>query len=706
MGYQNVEIYTSTPYKARKSMIEKLTCSINYTDSKIALSLTEHIYCYFIGNIITMEQFRNIILTHEVPITTCLVAMMGLPSSGKTTALEKVLKMKIKLKEEAKWPFDGYMKRKRNKQCLSLYELCVLGGSPHNQYAWSFATNRYGAIFSILCSLIRSSTCIEGVSFEKAATMSHSSLLDEHFQWLMENAEQHLDGIRKDQRKLTFLQDGLSLINIMDVGVNKALYDFLPIMMLFCRNHVRLAFYSSNRDGPILDTPPDLSPTLYGNRKDDSVVMKRRSRLTYFLHFATVGYQQITQQQEQQKRYDDNTIVIAAKKGKNMTGDEDTAKEQILTQARVQGVDKFLKNWKQVDVDDEESLKEVGEFLQDLIKRTHQYQRKLPLRWIILRSLVISLKKKGVAPTILHRNGIVNVAKGLKMKEDEVDDFLTAFTDFGSILYMPKFEALKNLVIVDIWEFTQHLNKLFYPEAHTRHAYHLVKYGIITKTSTSEILGSEEKYFMQIVTTFAMAARIQNSRAVVFDDERPLCPDEECYYLPLARVGEAYRPTAEENDYAFLEIRSVNFPANVLACVSHGVMKNDDAILLATEHNNTSRFQFKPQNGPVVQIEIIYEGSTTRLRVINNNNDILASDATALVCRKVLEACCNCLERKTNLIRDLRYNVGIPCCGVSKDSHHFIYSDDRSDVCDACLVDKPQNLFRKCWIKAAEMVSS
>ena len=104
---------------------------------------------------IPMKEFERIILNQKVPVALCLVAVMGLPDCNKTSILEAILRENIKLKQTATQKFEEYMTRKKNRNSLSIYELCVLGGKPYDQYSWSFATERYGAIFSILCGLVR-----------------------------------------------------------------------------------------------------------------------------------------------------------------------------------------------------------------------------------------------------------------------------------------------------------------------------------------------------------------------------------------------------------------------------------------------------------------------------------------------------------------------------------------------------------------------
>ena len=658
-------------------------------------------YLSLLEDKISHEVFWRLILDEKVPVTTSLVAVMGLPNCGKTTVLESVFKQKIELKDGAELGIDHYLKRKRDEKCLSIYDLCALGSTQHT-FAWSFATNRYGAIFSILCGLIRRNPCVGGIKFE-ITSQSPKSVMDKHIRWLQRRTKKLLEGIKDDLGKLTLIHDGVSFINVIDVGVNKALYPFLAVMLLSCRRHIRLAFFSMNRDGPNLDEYAKLPSDRYGERNDDVLVMKKRSRLTYLLHFATVGY---TQQQHNQEDVQNATVMVSTR-NESLKDPKivDQAKDKIIKQAESQDVDQFLKNWLDVDVNDAQSIEKFGEKMEDLIK--YKYKQRtllLPLKWIVLRSLVVSLDSRETKVMILHRSFIVNKAKELEMTEEEVDEFLKSFTDFGSILYMPQYDSIKDIVIVNIWEFTQYLNKLYYPQERETYATNLLKYGIVSESSVKKIFCNHPESaedFMSVLTTIAMASKIESGRSILIDDQKQ--PDEVHYYLPLARTREEYNPPEGENDYAFIEIQSVNFPANVQACISNAIMdNNEDAVLIATEYSNISRFLFQSESGPPITIEMIYKGSKTRLRIRNSSNDILTSPAAVEACKKVITGSCRCLQRKINVIRDLKYSFAVPCAS-SKGGCHSLYYDHEPQppFCDSCSA---KNNFRLCWSKAAKQV--
>ena len=634
---------------------------------------------------------------------------MGLPSTGKTSVIEKVLQEFIQLKPESKLTIDEYMGRKRNKQCLSIYELCVLGGFPHYKYAWSFATNRFGAIHSIICSLARQYPLIAKATFERTKE-GPKPLIDEHVQWLMQQVSIQLGNIKDEGDKLALIQDGISLINIMDIGVNRALYDFLSIILFSCCKHFRLVCFSLDRDAPNLDKIPDLPHDRYGETNDDKIVMRQRSRLTYLLHFATLGYKK-----EEDTNAAHNTVMAATKEGGIDTNasEEDTlkqAKQAIQEHAKQEGVDEFLKEWKLVNLDDINSLKRLGETLQNIIKDVEQFKVELPLRWMVLRSLVTSLNPRHATHSkmiIVDKQSIVKEARHLKMGPEEVDKFLIAFTEFGSILYMPHFDDIKHLVIVDVYEFAQLLHKLFYPSnPKAEYAKRLLKHGIISLEDVEKVLGVHSDvagYFMQILSSFVMIAKI-NSVIIGQKVIQSGVPTMPLYYLPSAKNGENYTPLEVDDDCAFLEVKSVNFPANFQACITQGIMtSNEDAILIATDYCNVSQFQFQSQEGSDVQIDMIYEGQKSRLIIQNPSINDSTFDAIVDACSKVLYAFCHCLQRTANRIRDLTYDVAIQCC-ADESKRHYLYCDKDLDQCDKCFNDSSKNNFRYCWAEAAKKV--
>ena len=637
-----------------------------------------------------MDSFKEMILNDRVAVTTSLIVTTGLPKSGKSQLLKKLFNDNIRLKSTAK-SMQNYMERKQDERGLSVYELCIMGRKGRS--AWSFATKRYGAIFSVLSDIIRQAGGkFRDLNIALPDQSSNQSVLDQLYHWLLVKVKNILDTMNSNNEdtKLSLLHDGISLVNIMDVGVNKALYDFMPILLVCSHSYVRYVTFSLEKDGSALYDKPDMSA--YQEHFDDKQVMTRRSRVTYLLRFASIGNQ-----------HNCRTIMAATTHGKSCE-EQSTAfsrcKETILSQAKAQKIDDLLNDWQCIDLESDESIKEVKQKIEQSISCTYDRQIDMPLKWIILRSLIVSLKENEHEVIILKKHVIEQKAEQLNMKADDVKKFLKAFTDFGSILYIPLFEALEDIVIVDIWEFVKRLNELFYDLS--KKYPNLCKYGFISQTSTKALLGKDEKDFMQVLITLSMTARVQNGRNILIDGK--LGPDEMCYYLPSARNSDSYTPEDNDfDDFAFLEIHSVNFPANVQACIAGNIMNSNNAVLVLCEENNITRFQFEYPDCPAVHVEMMYLGSRTRLRITNNTNDILSSQAAVDACTIVLDSCCKCLNGKKKIIPDLIFSVGIQCC-ESADIIHHLYCDDHISICSKCSESKPENLFHQCWIKAASKV--
>ena len=631
-----------------------------------------------------LETLEEIILNEEVPVTTSLFVSQGLPTSGKTTVLEKLIKELINLPTDPKLTFDDCIKRKKNDKCLSLYELGTLGTTTSDQTVWSFATNRYGAVFAILCALAQRRGGFNNIINEQPTVADpEKNSFHMHVQWLKEKAANVYEHIKDDPHTIALIRDGITLTNVMDVGVNAALYEFLQMMVLYCRRHIRFAFFSLDRDSPNFNEKPDLPPNRYNERKNTSL-LQLESRLAYLLGFATLGYD---------ANPDDNakTVMVATSEVATSNEMPDDTKKLIETAAEKVKMNKFLTDWVVVNTKDEASIKNMAEKFQNLVRHSKCHQVKLPLRWIVFRSLLTSLKDPKVF--ILSKNFIVEQAKSFNMNTDDVENFLHSFTDFGSILYIPRCEALKNIVIVDIWRFTQCLHKLFYPRKGAPHAESLQKYGIISLESIKAILDHEViEDFLHITTTLAMIAEIS------CPIDQKYLTDERYYYIPAARVKDRYTPS-EEKEYVLLKQEEVSFPCSIQAGICHEIMKNEGFVLVATECPNVTRFKFdsSEMKQDSFEIEMVYHASQIRIQMSNNSD--YDDDATVKACRAILTASNNCLQR----IIDMKYVVSIPCCASSSSQEFFhdFSSDSESTLCKECSVKSSHHCFRSCWSKAA-----
>jgi hypothetical protein len=653
------------------------------------------------------EEFKKF-LNNKVPVSTSLVVVMGLPMSGKSTMIEQVFKNSITLKTGSPQNIQYYIRRGKDENGLSLHNLCILGKD--GDYVWSFSSKRLGVVYSLICSAIRQKSTIVYNPLEAA---ENNDFLDKHLDFLHSKVAEHEQFVRDDNEKATLMYDGVSLINVMDIGVNKAVFDLLPIILFFCNNHIRYVNYSLRRDGGrLLFGKPDLNHLPYTKRKDDKHVMSRRMKIDYLLNFASTA--------NDHGEY--ATTIIMATDNQKMSSTEpafckneytnlpipnevrlllDETKDIITQKAEEKGVSQCLDKWQYVHLDDHESIEDRKKVIEQLVASYKELQMDIPLKWMVLRSFLVSLmtdtKRRR---NIFSRDFIQEQALKLEMDAEEVNEFLKVFTGFGSLLHMESFTELKDLVIIDILEFAKLLDKLYYPDEKYPD---LRNFGIVSQTHTKMILGPDEENYMKIVTTLAMTAKISNGKSIEIDGKPG--PNEVCYYLPSARVGDI-QPSENTctfvNAFAFLKIESANFSTNVQACITQSIMSNcENAVLVSCEKCNVTRFKFKYDNKIVhFEIEKMYgdtNGGKTKLKIITD--EILSNEAVDS-CTVVLMGCCEGLTREVNLVRKLTFNIAITCC--QHDQHHDLFNDD--NPCTYCQQNNQYNLLHQCWKEAATKV--
>jgi hypothetical protein len=643
------------------------------------------------------EEFEKFLKSNKVPVSTSLIIVMGLPMSGKSNMIEQVFANSIKLKDGR---IEYYIERGRVKNGLSLHSLCILGKD--GDYVWSFSSKRLGVVYSLICSAIRQNS-----------TMVHCQLhgksddfLVHHLDFLLLKVREHEQCVRDDTKKATLMYDGVSLVNVMDIGVNKAVFDLLPIILLFCRNHVRYVNYSLERDGgqeQLLHNKPDLKHQLYMERKDNMHVMSRRMKIDYLLNFASTAHngECATIIMATDIKETSPACTYCESKYTNLSIPNevrsllDETKGIITQKAEEKGVSQCLDKWQYVHLDDHESIIDRKKAIEQLVASYKRHQMEVPLKWMVLRSFLVSLVTDTGRRNIFSRDFIQEQALKVEMYPEEVNQFLKVFTGFGSLLHMESFTELKDLVIIDILEFAKLLDKLYYPD---EKYCNLQNFGIVSQTLTKMILGPDEENFMKITTTLAMTAKISNGKFIEINGKPG--PDEVCYYLPSARVGDIQSTeNTPEDAFAFLKIESANFSTNVQACITHSIMSNSEkAILVSCEKCNVTKLKFKHANNKVVHFEIekMYgdtNGGKTKLKIITD--EILSNEAVDS-CTVVLMGCCEGLTREVNLVRKLTFNIAITCY---EHGQHYLFNDE--NPCTYCQKNYQYNLLYQCWKEAA-----
>ena len=649
----------------------------------------------FIG-LINKAKICKMILNSFVPMNSLVVAFTGLPACGKTKAMTKMLR-----KFMSPAILDKTTSMESKDRCLSIYNLCVLGGYPFKKFLWTPTSKRYSITYFTLSDLIRSAI-LRNVNplefnFDLETPLSpdccfESVLHNEHINWLLKQLGDLYGLIKKGHLNIGLFQTGVTLVNGLDVGVNKGLYDFLPVIAAFCRKLVRIVFFSLDRDVKNLSEHPDLSDDKYKERHDQ-YVMRWRPRLSYLLHHAAAGY-------VPNSGKDHRTIMV----GVTESLDDKTA-SQLLQEARqvIENEAKSLKieqtfhnEWLHINLSNDKSISRTRDALEQMIVHNPKFRCVVQLRWIFLRSLIASVDQEN-PPVIMAKKVIVELAGTLGMENQEVDSFLETFTDFASLLYAPIFESLREYVIVDLKRFTDLLDKIYYPSDPNSL---IARYGIITETVINELMAPDlAKQVLTIMTSIGMVARVPPKQLLLNDQLQ----NDEFYFLPTARTSDI--SNGAQQGSAYIVIKSDHVPVSSQAIIADSILKEmPELILVAHTPNNITKVRIEhDRSQPAIEIDIIYQGRMTELRICNTDDTVLSllTHQTAIdKCSKLLTICC---ERFTSqYFRGLRFNFGLKCCRGEK-RYHYLYPDKEPESCDDCkaLTNSKQDF----WIKAAHEVN-
>ena len=113
----------------------------------------------------------------------------------------------------------------------------------------------------------------------------------------------------------------------------------------------------------------------------------------------------------------------------------------------------FKPNFKDINLSDLNQTKKILEKM--VVRNMAKYVTGLPVRWVFLCSLLQAL-----TISLMTKSDMSKLATscGAGIDASEVEAFLTTFTSFASLLYIPSYT---DIVLLDIERFTDCLDKVF-----------------------------------------------------------------------------------------------------------------------------------------------------------------------------------------------------------------------------------------------------
>ena len=505
-------------------------------------------------------------MEHSVRANAIQVAFVGLPYSGKSTLLHNLLHPNGGAGDKIVQQFDNAWNG------LSVLEAVRLRDKVVGECEWLPATN----FDAVCCSL---AVALAQVFMRKGhrilpKQLSHVELfgdpaIDAHFSNVLValvDVMQHVEQCDK----LQFLSTAsLTYINLWDLGMNKALYEFIGAAASTGRikNLLLVDVLDLSRDPQRLEQKLDMGDeTLYG--QNCSELFRLRTSLAYYI-LMILGAKESTLTSQ--------SALLVGTHADRFVENEDGLKEaiekvQVGVKARASDYDLqdvICPGLIPVNAKNPEDVAIVKDKLDSLIDEGHHYEKDIHLSWIFLRTALYSTKH-----LFMSKAGILTYAYKCGLKdEDELDEFLKLYKDCASIIYSSSNEirVLHENVVLKPAEFIRGLDSLYsvncegIPEPVKPHL-ELLKHGFITPKLAKYIWKDAQKcaFYIRVLQEFGLMTDVQHT-AVLTSESVGLTRDtvqelnnSGAFFLPTLR-SEPYPMKPNKNDSKVLIVRGDSF---------------------------------------------------------------------------------------------------------------------------------------------------
>ena len=447
-----------------------------------------------------------------VPVYPALLINAGLPQCRKSSILQMMYKENVK---EAK---EAMAKCTDEKHGITPYELSATISPYHGKddpptYEATTKTTTYLYAFeSALKShfLWQSKLIYNYCASSSSEKFFEDDRLNEHLQYIMKELQKnHFESQSHEwHRKIS---NGLTLLNIWDVNVNKAVFHFLPALMgKLSRCHMWL-FFDYDRDFENFHKRPHISPD-ENDRNDDKHFMPYRTRLYYLLRQALLL--------KSESRLKQICSIFGLMQNQD-TG-TNTEFEVIINGASRMGISDIIPD-ERITTLNPCSYNNLKTEMDEIVLCTQETEKTIPLKYIFLRSLFYSL-----TIVFVSRSELNCLARQVEMSVEDVRHFCEIFTSSGSIFDLD--ESL-NFVIMKPMHFVRELENLFYPKQMPNDE--LIEFGLLKSDRAKKIFGKDHyEYFLQVLVSLNMIVDL--SQHSVYVNGQPFSSDD-VYYVPDVR---------------------------------------------------------------------------------------------------------------------------------------------------------------------------
>ena len=639
---------------------------------------------YYKGRSYTPKKFKeDIILNFKTKIRPILISFSGLPNSGKSTAVSHLLKNYVQ-KSISLPPMTNKDERTAKADGISYYEVVAAGFHPSREFTVTEVTKETSCAFGVLSAfsyLAEHETIIPLLDSTEEQCFEDLEL-NGHLQSVLKSLSDHIAALNQPESSNSFakqlietIPDGIALINIWDVAVNKTVYYFLTALQGHLYNSHMWLFLDLERDLQELDEPPELPrESTREVSKDGTALMKWRPRLHYLLRSCRMS--------EKINGNRRRVCTLFAKHSGTFNGGlqekVEELEDKVQQTAKVIGVSSLLQEKIEVtnlvgDSGNNDYSRRLYHKFQQIICET-PYED-IPLSWVFLRSLFYYSQRK-----FISKRELTEKAKQCGMNEESVKKFCKFYTSFGSIFDLSLVSSEYQYVIVKPMGFLSHLDVFLNPKDYMLQIHSTLNYGLISQTACKNAYGEDWSTFMEALICIDLAVKVSGTCLEEIPDHT-VDSSEIYYYIPLSRtVAPLEKDSYDDNSvYLMTSVDSPKYPSAFKQVIfSKALISSGRTKLVPCHRVNETMFKDESTN---TTITIAVYSSATKLHLDKPNSAI---------CTHIIEAYHE--ATKVRQVGTTKFQFVKICSKIAAPSiqaqdlpcsqHHVLPDDTLCDNCD------------------------
>ena len=621
-----------------------------------------------------------------------MIPFSGLPNSGSSTAVSHLLN---NVKESTSLPpMTSKDKRKAKADGISYYEVVAAGS---REFTVTEVTKETSCAFGVLSAF--SDLAVHETLIPLLDSTEEQCFEDLELNGHLRSVLEFLKVLNKAQSKehefakqlIETIPDGIALINIWDVAVNKTVYYFLTALQGHLYNSYMWLFLDLERDFRKLDEPPEL-PTGEVS-KDGAALMKWRPRLHYLLRSCRMS--------ENLNGDRKKVCTLFAKHSGTFNGDlqekVEELEDKVQQAAKVIGVSHLLEEKIEVT-----NLRDSGSSTRTIDDSSHCLYDKfqqiifetpyedIPLSWVFLRSLFYRSQKIFISKQELSRK-----AEQCGIDEESLTEFCKFYTSFGSIFDLSLVSSEYKYVIVKPMGFLSHLDVFLNPKDYMLQQHSTLNYGLISQKACKNAYGENWSAFMEALVCIDLAVKVPGACLEEIPDHT-VDHSEIYYYIPLSRTVAPLEKDNNDDDsiYLMTSIDSPQYPSAFRQVIfSKALISLPGAKLVPCHRVNETKFKDESTD---TTIAIATYSSATKLHVDKPNSDI---------CTCIIEAYHE--ATKVHKVGTTKFQFVKICAKIAifntrniPHCHHHVLPDGTLDTCIIC--DRNNDVI-KTWSMAIQM---